>query len=346
MKKILLIISIISVLLLAGCNTKPNVNNDVLENSDNQNQEEIVNNSEAHDDNMSNENMVQSGENISQNKELTEEELIEKYKLSDDYILEYDNIDNSFYNVLNREIYEGESSTTDIEFTSDGVTHKIEYEKIVNDASVSNSDKYNVYINGKLIETNAAFRSYLGIIDLDESDNYTEVVVLDIHGIDSDTHIYRVTKNGLELIKSFYESPVKINGKYIIPNYNRHVEESLIEGYYMYEEGEFKFIDRFLTGEKIKDEEGNYPKNFQNQIFTARYPDTSYFFAPYNNSLAGIKGKVKILKQKENNEGKYPQNEGIYYNIELVEDTTIRDFSGSDEVKDVFLPKGTILEDM
>lgn len=46
MKKILLIVSIISVLFLAGCNINQDINNGLLENNDNQNQENVQNNSE------------------------------------------------------------------------------------------------------------------------------------------------------------------------------------------------------------------------------------------------------------------------------------------------------------
>ena len=46
MKKILLIISIISVLFLVGCNTNNNLNNNVLENDNNQNLEYVENSGE------------------------------------------------------------------------------------------------------------------------------------------------------------------------------------------------------------------------------------------------------------------------------------------------------------
>ena len=55
----MLIISIISALFLAGCNTNQDTNKDLLENNDNQIQEEVKNNSEnmQNTDNINEENL-------------------------------------------------------------------------------------------------------------------------------------------------------------------------------------------------------------------------------------------------------------------------------------------------
>lgn len=80
MKKILLIVSIISVLFLAGCNTKQNVNNDVMENNENQNQEEIQNDENTQNtDNIDEENKNVSSSNI----ELTDEQIDNLLKVED-----------------------------------------------------------------------------------------------------------------------------------------------------------------------------------------------------------------------------------------------------------------------
>ena len=63
MKKILLTISLISVLFLVGCEKNQEVNNEVMGNTDNQNQENIIN----------------SGENVS--GEIIEEEHINPYMM-------------------------------------------------------------------------------------------------------------------------------------------------------------------------------------------------------------------------------------------------------------------------
>lgn len=66
MKKILLIISIISALLLVGCNTNQDVNKDLLENNDNQIHEEVQNNSEnvQNTENINEENLNVPSDNL------------------------------------------------------------------------------------------------------------------------------------------------------------------------------------------------------------------------------------------------------------------------------------------
>lgn len=68
MKKIIVALSIISALFLAGCDTKKNVNSDMQENNNNQSQENIANSGEN-----------TSGEIVSKNNEITEKEHINPY---------------------------------------------------------------------------------------------------------------------------------------------------------------------------------------------------------------------------------------------------------------------------
>lgn len=125
-------------------------------------------------------------------------------------------------------------------------------------------------------------------------------------------------------------------------------------GYYLYEDGEFKYIDRFLNGEKIIDENGNLNQNFQDQVFTV-WVETSGI--DIEDSLINLNlmneaeihgtdrmfflatAKVKILNQyRGRDRNDYETN---MYDIEIVED-----FTGKHTFReyDLTLPAGTVLK--
>lgn len=148
---------------------------------------------------------------------------------------------------------------------------------------------YNITLNGEQLTTNSKAIGYdethetgnipvdgssidfVGVIDLDENDNYKEIIVERIYGINGEVFIYRVKKDGLELLlsmdTSWDEGLVKINGRWIYA-YSFYVGEyAFLYGYELYENGKFIHIDRFATGEKLCDENGIYPENFKKLTF-------------------------------------------------------------------------------
>ncbi len=263
-----------------------------------------------------------------------EDELIQKYKLSDSYILNGKDAKAINFNIIdssyNMETGRYESVVANQEVISDGIKFKIECNKV-------DTNKYEVKINGESLSKEGHFPgTCVGVIDMDSSDEYKEIVVRTGAEATASYEFYKLTKKGIELIYQ-YEADVVgateiilMNNKYIIPIVSSIVSENLIFGYYMYEDGEFKFIDRFLTGEKITDEEGNYPEKFKNQIFSVS-SEGSYCLVYYKGNIVPISGKVKLLKQNKN-------ENGYIYDVELVEDATT--WLGEQQIT---LPKGTKL---
>lgn len=337
MKKVVIVISVIlsmGVIFMAGLWFGMNRNDETLDDTPT-----------IESGDISGDEILNPKDEVLKDETPTEEELMEKYKLSDKYTLEWayeDNQDEEIWNLINQEGLVADS----LEFESDGITHKIELTNKEKDEFNPKYNRYEVKLNGKTPnkdEVKVAMEScYLwAIVDLDPSDMYKELVVEFYGGIDAYCYvnIYRVTKDGLEEIDSHECVEIrKLNNKYILPEYNYNVEERLVEGYYMYEDGEFKFIDRFLTGEKITDEEENYTENFRNQIFTVPGDDSSIeLYAKYQGDIVRVRGKIKLLKKVFYEDVELYRN--VYYNCEAVEDVYI--IKNGERIQ---IPAGTILE--
>lgn len=341
MKKIIILVVAILIIGLVGCAPKTDISH-----SDNEN---VVQSGDTIED----DNKVISGENVSQNTELSEEELIKKYKLSDNYILEDDDIQEISYNVLAPVIDEENRITDDRiinnqEVISDGTNFKITCTKI-GKHEIGGHDIFEIKINDKIFEIDynessekvgTLLHNFVGVIDLEPTDEYKEIVVRIGLGMETEFHLYKLTSTGIELIYKYQLIDVSeyglviVNDRYVIPVSANMVNDNLVMGYYMYEDGKFKYIDRFLTGEKIKDENGNYTENFRNQVFTAQSEGSRLCQVYYNGNIVNIGGKVKFLKQSKN-------ENGYIYDVELVEDSLI--WIGTQEIT---LPKGTILRNL
>ena len=247
MKNILSILALISVLLLAGCtfNCK-NVEND----------NEEVKNVEIDSGEVFNE---KSGEVIANDE--TEEELIAKYKLADTMTLEMDDgLDDIGKDVLSSNSVISE----DIEIN--GEIYKI----IVSSEYylAQESDKNYVQIGNKKIT---------GIWGDEVGDNLLKKGIIKVEDdyfiflLKSESFCpyidaYKVTDDlELELIEGVYIEDIrKVGEKYIIPKYLEFeksellvADTSYVMGYYYYEDGEWKYINRSLNGKKIIDDDGN-----------------------------------------------------------------------------------------
>ena len=180
----------------------------------------------------------------------------------------------------------------------------------------------------------------VGVIDLDENDNYKEMVIQMHNGIFQDYYIYRVEKDGLvEIFQGNEEYDfedntyglIKVKDKWIacivfVPYSNWN----FIDGYYMYEDGEFKYVDRLLTGEKLTDENGNFPERLQNIVFDNTGKYETLYFVQNNNYDEKICGKINLISRKKS-------DPSYKYTIRVVEDI---------EKDGVIIPAGTILEDV
>lgn len=294
MKKLILVLSIISVLFLVGCDTKKNINNDEMD-----------------------------SQTITPKVE-------DKYKLSDTYYVSGEKLgyDNSLLYLFAKE----QKYKEKFNFESDGTDFQVTCNPVEKSGEIS---KYDVKINGKEIEftgenTQGKFGSlgdYMWIIDLDANDNYKEMVVRRIWGIDSyELDIYRFTKDGILLLLAqpkhdLGDDLVKIGDKWILTNYLfADVEQyHVIMGYYIYEDGGFKYIQKFATGEDLTSENELLPENFRKLVFDSRNGGIK---------IDAIQGKFQFISY--NAKG---------FTIKLIEDC-VRD--GNEEI----IPAGTILEDV
>ena len=320
MKKILLVISLIAVLFLTGCSKKNNVNNsgDVINNSGNQTQG--------------------SGNEVIENLKNDFEQ--EKYKLSDSYYISGETFDEKdcLIDFQNLETKKSNNSNYDIE--SDGMQFNITCE-------LGENSEYIFKINGEKIELpnkdyfNGWNNAMVWVMDLDEKDSFKELFVKN-RNAESEFTIYRLTKIGVKVLfdkLDNWNEFVKVDGRWIFTNYIYSIDKYKITIVYdVYEDGEFKFIDRFATGEKVDHNGNSLPEEFQKIEFS-----TEFFAAESEGISAYYKGdelncafNILSFEDKENTR---------YYNIKLTQDGEHVSYSGEEEHKET-LPAGTVLENV
>lgn len=332
MKNLLLVISMISVLFLVGCNGNENM---FLNHEDN-----LQENTGNHSQEIENDDKDNENDSII----LTDEQ---KYKISDSYYISGERLSGECLIELSytTEKYEKHSCVE-----SDGVEFDItcELSEIGTDGMRST---YDVKINGEEIDLSQGYifghsvvMDRMVVIDLDESDQYKELLLTVSEGVLSSESIYRLTKDGLKLIfevDTRLDYLTKVKDKVICTNYSVMTSEKewITMGYYLYEEGKFKFIDRFATGEKITDENGMLPANFQELEFDTSFRDNSS--KSYKNGE--LTGKYNLISYKKLSETENDYKFGEC-DIRLTQDAK---YTIKDEIDDVteMLPAGTILED-
>ena len=331
MKKMLLVMSLISVLFLAGCSWKNNVNSgNVINNSDGQMQgsgEELTNadNSGEPIENSGDQTQGSGNELI---EDLKSDPDQEKYKLSDSYYVSGESIYAKDYLFEfsspwkdGKDIYE-QKRTVESDGTS--IDLNITYEFSNTDP---NDTGYDLIINGEKIEFyNTGAVDHMWLIDLDETDQYKEIVIERVYGLESQIKIYRLTKNGIKLVfdvDNDWDELLKVKNKWIFTRYYEF-DIKILMGYYLYEDGEFKYVDRLATGEKKCDENGVFPKGFQEIEFGVG-GDASW------GEYKGINfsGVFNILSR----------NADGSYDIRLTKPC----YSNNEEQKEIF-PAGTVLE--
>lgn len=329
MKKVLLVVSLISVLLLAGCNKNEevnnNVNNDVPEVTDNLEQQEVI------------------------DVKLDDE----RYKLSDNYYLEHNagikfNVGDNF----GEELF---TLDTPLEFYSNNIKHSIIAKK--------SDDRYlKLYIDDNEVNTVSQIYS-VGIIDIDEEDDFKEIIIRRVV-VDSfvSTNIYRVNDNGKLEEVSFGNLNLSglcyINNQYIFPVYlfgeNSLLGNGPVVGYYTYKDGNLIYNDRLLTGEKAINEDGEFALN---DIY--EFSDTTLYIVKGNNEIEdetlmavtesednpGLRvGEFKVKKFSIDNNNQ--SGIKMLYDVELLDDAIWSRYENGryQPISDEIVKSGTIIK--
>lgn len=182
----------------------------------------------------------------------------------------------------------------------------------------------------------------LWVIDLDEKDSYKEIVIDRNHGIAEHwTFIYRLTRKGIVEIENniSVDKLVKINNSWISPEYLADDEiYNVAMGYYVYESGEFKYVDKFLTGEDLLDINGNFPKEFQELEFSTTFYDKEWI-ARGKCEDGYLEGNFNFISSKD-----FGATKDIYnseFVIRVTEDTKCYENFNDDGFKTI--PAGTIV---
>ncbi len=304
----------------------------------NQNNNEIIDIVEQSGDKEQNE--THFGED---KEKVAEKELAEKYKLTDGYSYNEEIFETINFNFVKQNQVINEEN---VYVNSDGKEMKLGFiieknEENDNSPMIFSGDAYLV-VDDKKIEvtmnfdtTDAGYSYNVAIVDIDKKDNYKEVVILANNNIERKESIYRLKNDNVELLytHSFYGLHkdglvfCKNNDCYIILDKAiEGVNDSPYLGYYKYENGKFEYIDRFLNGEKITNDAGEFSENFRNKEYIAGYEGAGLY----------VSGDSEILSQAHLKFLRYISNDVDKYDIILMSDI-------KDEKENVILNSGTVI---
>ena len=332
MKRIVVLVAII-VIGLAGCSTKTDViNNDI--------------------ENIQNDNSVQNDNNDNISKD---DSSIQKYKFSEDYSIDF----NVWKKEFGTTVVENSKVISDNKINSDGEDIELRFETELMEENTLFATKFTAYVNDIAYAMEDTYIYSAILFDLDENDNYKEIYICKTDGMDSEYETYRIKKDGLELI---YNSALLYNdtSKQYIGGFETVIDgvnPTPVLGYYLYEDGEFKYIDRFLNGEKITDEFGNLNQNFKDEIFTVNVETSGLNTEDSIKNLNIINdakdipndmtflARAKVRFVREYNEIDSYGYETKMYDIEIVEDFTNTYYYDFDtKEQEITIPAGTILK--
>lgn len=300
-------------------------------------------------------NNIDEKENIY--ADFDENDLISKYKISDDYSIDFDTWKEVDYNLVRQnEILKNENNMVE----SDGENIEIKVElKIVEETYSKWIEKIKIHANNNLYEIDGedCVICSIGIIDLEENDEYKEVIICKVFGVDASYEVYRIKKNGLELIHNsalLYNE----NTKQYIGGFEKVIEgvdPSPIFGYYLYEEGDFKYIDRLPNGEEIFDENGKLNENFKKQIFKVNVESSGLEISDdfkideiESNKDKALYGMTSLANAKIKFLNAYTimteHGEENVYDIEIVENHTFTVYDENNNKEEVSVPAGTVVK--
>lgn len=262
---------------------------------------------------------------------------LEEYKLSNEYELDYLGYDSLFNVALINNNYELNIINETYEFESEGNNYILEC-KPLND-----NRHLDLFINGKKAEIPGYAIKGVAVIDLDETDASKEIVIRESQDGFWKNVVYKINSNNeLDAKARFVVGDggiYKTNDKFIFPITLLSSRISPVIGYYIYEDGEYKYIDRCLTGEKNINEDGYLPEKIRNEVYT------------FDESLSTIYKDGKELKETYsikflNTKVKYNEEDGKLQkicDIELVQDAKYGELYEDDYE---ILPAGTVMNEV
>ena len=271
-------------------------------------------------------------------KNLTKENIeVEEYRLSKEYELGYVGYDQLFNVALINNNYELYIANDKYTFESDGKEYIIEC------SPINENRLLEVLINGKKVEIPGYGIKGVAVIDLNPNDNSKELVIRESQDGFWKNAVYKLNENNeIDLSTRFVGGELgiyQIEDKYIFPVTLLASKISPVIGYYIYNEGEFKYIERCLTGEKTVDEEGLFPEKIREKTYV------------FSEELSNVYKDEKNLKEIYsirflNTKLEYDkENEKLIRrcDIELMQDAKYGEvYKEASEV----LPQGTILKDV
>ena len=245
---------------------------------------------------------------------------------------------NGFFNVAYCSYNSGESFYNDnYTFESNGKEYVLSTKRLD-----ENAIGIELLINGKKFESEYYEICGVAVVDIDKEDDSKEIILkMSSDGFDYNV-LYKIDSDG-NLVEYFKDKtmieqePCYYNGKFIIPVNLVIKAVGPVIGYYEYDNGEFKYVDKCLTGEKSANESGDLIEKIQNEIFGC---NTELSFITKDEKEIKSNTTFQILKVKfefNKEENKYEKK----YDIKLLENAEW----GDDNTTEI-LPEGTVLEDV
>lgn len=279
-------------------------------------------------------------------EKITEKELAEKYKLTEGYSYNEEDFSLVDFNFVNKnKVISGENVYVNSDEKEMKLNFRIEKNGEADDSQIIfsgdayllvDNEKYKVTMD--FDTTSAGYSYYAAIIDIDKKDNYKEVVILADNDIERKVSIYRLKNDNVELLytHSFYgwhkDGLVfsKKNDCYIVLDKAiEGVNGIPYLGYYKYENGKFEYINRFLNGEKITNDVGEFTENFSNKEYIVGYEGAGLYAS----------GDSEILSQAHIKFLRYISGDIDKYDIVLMNDI-------KDEKNNVLLSSGTVINEV
>lgn len=277
-----------------------------------------------------------------------EAQLVQKYQLSSGYELTdaFKEVNYSLIskNQLMKENQVFESDNTQFEMTGNVENDSSSITVLLNgkplNTSVGSKDKLKEdgIVDGSFVES-------VGILDLDENDIYKEIIVCRENDEFKTHYIFRVEKDHLVLLlkeKTKSDSLYQIGNQWIYTNMlNSWIPITM--GYDIYENGSFHHVDRFLTGEKLIQEDGTFAEKFQEKVF--EISENTGIVSKVDNMntqlLTGTKFNILASKQATSEFG----GTVTAYQIKVVEDSSWEKL-GAESEEDALekIEAGTILD--
>ena len=240
-----------------------------------------------------------------------EQELVNKYKLSDSISLSYDSDKKDFYNIFNR----GELKEK-VVLTIGGKNHTI-YAKpdlyytenatlLIDDKEII-GDGFNSSING------------LGVIFLE---NKPYIVVHIWEGSASADELFSINDNfELEYEKTF-EELYYVGGKYIAPEFfheidSDHYGQGDVIGYWYFENGEWKYINRSINGQKLIADDGTLSDELR--IEKTNYIGEGMFYSGFY--VTKLNSNIVLTSMSKYRIRKMYSQESRVFDIEMLEDS-------------------------